>query len=78
MGTTCLPSLISAILLIPAMYFLAKILFDKKIALITAFLTTFSPWIHIFARHAHEAVPTTLFIVLSLIFLVKYKKNKNR
>ncbi|MCR4329716.1 MAG: glycosyltransferase family 39 protein [Candidatus Roizmanbacteria bacterium] len=74
--TTRLPSLIAAILLIPAMYFLAKILFDKKIALVTAFLTTFSPWIHILARHAHEAVPMTLFLVLSLIFLIRLSQKR--
>lgn len=74
--TTRLPALISAILLIPAMYFLAKLLFNKRIALITAFLTTFSPWIHILARHAHEAIPMTLFLVLSLIFLIHFGQKK--
>jgi len=75
---TRLPSLISALLLIPAMYLLSKQFFNERIALITAFLTTFSPWVHILARHAHEAVPTTLLIVLSLIFLLGYAKQKNQ
>ncbi len=61
---------------VPLMYFLVKELFNKeKIALISSFLTTLSPGIYILTRHAHEGVIGTFFILLSLLFLLKYLKS---
>ncbi len=62
---------------VPLMYFLAKELFgNKKIALITAFLTSLSPGIYLLSRHAHEGVSGTFFILLTCLFLIKYLKSK--
>ncbi|OGK09229.1 hypothetical protein A2767_06830 [Candidatus Roizmanbacteria bacterium RIFCSPHIGHO2_01_FULL_35_10] len=62
---------------VPLMYFLAKELFSKeKVSLLSAFLTSLSPGIYILTRHAHEGVIGTFFILLSLLFLVKYLKSQ--
>ena len=70
-------NIIIGVAFVPLMYFLAKELFNKdKISLISAFLTSLSPGIYILSRHAHEGVIAIFFILLSLLFLVKYLKSQ--
>ena len=70
-------NILIGILFVPLMYVLAKELFNKtKISLLTAFLTSLSPGIYILSRHAHEGVIGTFFILLSLLYLVKYLTSK--
>ncbi len=58
-------------------YFLSKELFNnKKIALISAFLMSVSPWMNTISRQAHEAGLTAFFITLSLIFFLRFIKNR--
>lgn len=69
-------NIVIGIAFIPLMYLLTKELFkNAKIALISSFLTSLSPGIYILSRHAHEGVIGTFFILLSLLFLVKYLKS---
>jgi 4-amino-4-deoxy-L-arabinose transferase-like glycosyltransferase len=74
-----LPTIIAAILLIWAGYFLALSFFNnQRLALITAFLLSTSPWLNgLFSHHAHEAVLTTLFLTLGLFFLLNYIKQNS-
>lgn len=69
-------NIVVGIAFVPLMYFLVKELFKKeRIALIAAFLTSLSPGIYLLSRHAHEGVIGTFFILLSLLFLLKYLKS---
>lgn len=70
-------NLITGLLLIPAVYFLARELFgNKKIALIASFLISLSVWIYILSRHAHEGTLSAFFTLLSLFFLIQSNKKK--
>src|SRR3989338_8778590 len=70
-------NLVIGLAFIPLIYFLTKELFkNEKISLISAFLTSLSPGIYILSRHAHEGVIGTFFVLLSLLYLVKYLKSK--
>lgn len=69
-------NILIGIAFVPLIFILTKELFkNEKIALIAAFLTSLSPGIYILSRHAHEGVIGTFFILLSLLFLVKYLKS---
>jgi 4-amino-4-deoxy-L-arabinose transferase-like glycosyltransferase len=72
-----LPNALFGVLTIPLVYFLVKMLFKKeKIAFFMAFLLSINPW-HIFlSRGTAEPVMALFFIVLMLIFLVKFFQNK--
>ena len=64
------------ILFVPLIYLLAKEFFKNGVvALLSAFFTSLSPGIYLLSRHAHEGVIGTFFLLLSLLFLVKYLKS---
>ena len=59
-------------------FFITKELFNnEKIALLSSFLTSLSPGIYILTRHAHEGVLSAFFILLTLLFLVKFIKTNS-
>jgi len=63
---------------VPLVYFVIKEMFgDEKIALIGSFLTSISLWIHILSRQAHEGVICAFFILLAVLFLIKYLKKQH-
>lgn len=58
-------------------FFLAEEIFaNKKVSLLTAFLTAVSPWIQMMGRQAHEVVLASFLITLALLFLIKFTKTK--
>lgn len=75
--STRLPTYLAAAGLIWIMYFLIKELSEnKRQALIGASLVSLSPWINTISRHAHEVIVATFFIMLGLLFLIKYVKKQ--
>jgi len=52
---------------------LGRILFDKKTALIAAFLASINPWMIFIGRTTYEMVPATFFYFLGIYFLIKEK-----
>src|SRR3989344_2246048 len=58
------------------LYLITKLLYDKKIALISSILLTFSPF-HISMSLAEMDVAMAFFVLLSLFFFVKSLKEKN-
>jgi hypothetical protein len=68
-------SIIFGSLTIIALYFLTKEMFNKKIALISSFLLTFSAY-HILTTLTEMDIAMTFFIILSSYFLIKYLKEK--
>jgi 4-amino-4-deoxy-L-arabinose transferase-like glycosyltransferase len=71
-------SAIFGTLTIPAVYLLAKTLFDRRIALLAALLlATFPPHIH-FSRIGLNNIADPLFGVLALAFLARGIKNNRR
>lgn len=57
-------------------YFLAKEMFNEKVALLSSFFVSISPWHFIFSRIAFHAITAPFFFVLGLYFLVKGIKDK--
>jgi len=75
--STRLVSNIAGILIVLAVFFLTRSLFENNIiSLIASFLTALSPALYLLSRQAHEGVLASLFILLSLIFLIKFSKTK--
>ena len=73
--STRLPAIIIGILFPIILYFLTKKLFEREdISLVAALLASVSPWIQIMSRHAHESLPATFFITLSLTILLYLKE----
>lgn len=70
-------NILIGILFVPLMFFLARELFkSEKVALLSAFLTSFMPGLYILSRHAHEGVSSYFFTLLSMLFLIRLiKKN---
>ncbi len=69
-----LTMIIYGLLTIVAVYFLGKELFNSKIALIVAFLTSILPWhIHL-SRIGLELIPSVFWITLGIFFLYKSLK----
>ncbi len=62
-------------LTIVSTYLLAKELFNKKIALISALLVSVSPHHLIFSRWAHEGILVPFFVTLGVFFALKALKN---
>lgn len=75
-----LPSMVFSILIIPAVYYLAKIIFkEEKIALFSAFFAAINPWFIIWGGRALADLPMAFFMVLSLYFLIKStEENKTK
>ncbi len=68
-------NIVIGVAFVPLIYLLIKELFNKdKIALIGAFLVSVSTWIHIMSRQAQEGVICAFFILLALLFLIKFVK----
>src|SRR3989344_502950 len=75
--STRLLSYVVGILFPLLIYFLSKELFNnKKIALISAFLMSVSPWMNTLSRQAHEASLAAFFITLALIFFLRFMKRR--
>jgi 4-amino-4-deoxy-L-arabinose transferase-like glycosyltransferase len=56
-------------------YFLAKELTKRKdVALVAAFLSSFSPWIQIMSRHLHEILIIYAIISLAVIYMLRFSK----
>ena len=66
-----LPAAIIGIFTVLALYFLAKELFDKKVALLSAFLLTISPWHIQFSRIGFRAILLPFFFCWGLFFFFK-------
>lgn len=68
-------NIVIGVLFVPLIFFVIKeLLKNEKIALIGAFLTSVSTWIHIMSRQAQEGVVCTFFILLATLFLIKFTK----
>ncbi len=73
--STRLLNKVLGILLVPTVYIIALALFKKKrVALLSAYLTSLAPWIFIISRHAHEGVLLAFFLLWALYFTIKYKE----
>lgn len=66
-----LPAAIFGILTVPVVFFLAKELFDKKVALLAAFLLAISPWHIQFSRIAFRAILLPFFFCWGLYFFFR-------
>lgn len=67
---------IAGILFPLLMYVVSRKLFKSdKIALISAFLMSVSPWIQTISRQAHEATLAAFFITITLIFFLRFIKS---
>ena len=73
--STRLTAVAYGIFSIIAIYFLGKELFNRKIALLTAFLLTISPWHIHFSHVGFDIIAPVPWIILSLLFLQKSLKN---
>ncbi len=78
LGALRLPSIIVGALTVPAIYFLARTLFDRRTAIIAALLlTTFPPHVH-FSRLALNNIVDPFLGTLALAFLFRGLKNGRR
>ena len=59
-----------------AMYLVVRELFDKKTALIAAFITAVNPWQIFIGRTTYETVPAMLFFLLGIYFLLREKSSR--
>ncbi|MEM7114055.1 MAG: glycosyltransferase family 39 protein [Chloroflexota bacterium] len=66
-----LPAAIFGILTVPAIYLLAKELFDKNVALLAAFLMAISPWHIPFSRVGFRAILLPFFVCWGLYFFFR-------
>lgn len=68
-------NIVIGMLFVPLIFLVIKELFkNEKIALIGAFITSASTWIHIMSRQAQEGVICAFFILLAWLFLTKFVK----
>lgn len=74
--TVRLPSALTGILAILALYLLVKNLFNQKIALIAAALAAISPWHLQFSRAAFESNVSLTIVLFGAILLIYGLKNK--
>lgn len=75
---TRLPTTLVGIALPLLFYFVTKELLQRKsIALVAAILASFSPWLQILSRHAHEAVIAYACIIGAIWFTLRYQKNNS-
>jgi 4-amino-4-deoxy-L-arabinose transferase-like glycosyltransferase len=75
--STRLLNKVLGILLVPTVYITALALFKKKkIAMLSAYLTSLAPWIYIISRHAHEGVLLVFFLLWALYFTVRYQEDR--
>ena len=71
-------NILVALSFVPLMYWLSNELFNnKKISILASFFVSCSPWVFILTRHAHEGALSSAFILLSLIYLIKFHKQRS-
>lgn len=76
--STRLPSVFYGTLSIIAIYFLARPLFEKNIALISALLLSISPWhIHLSRMSPEGLTPLVFLLILGTLFFIKSRENPN-
>lgn len=68
------PNIILACLFPVLFYSILKKVFDEKSGLVGAFLVSFSPWIYLLSRQAHEGVLCAFLILLGINALLNYQK----
>src|SRR3989344_6498085 len=73
---TRFPSALFGVFAVMATYLLSKELFDKKVALLAAFLLAISPWHIVASRNAFESDLLVFFITISTYFFLVGLKNK--
>src|SRR3989338_3236465 len=73
---TRLPSALFGVFAVFATYLLSKRLFDKRVALLAAFLLAISPWHIVASRNAFESDLLVFFITISTYFFLVGLKNK--
>ena len=72
------PAAIFGILSVPAMYYLAHELFDKRIAILSALFTTFSGFLIYYSQEARVyTMSMFLYICLLYIYIKSYKTGKS-
>lgn len=69
--STRLPAAIIGILTVLVIFYLAKEIFGKKVALISALLLSISPWHIQFSRIAFEAILLPFLFSLAVLFFIK-------
>lgn len=75
-STRLLAKFMGLILIILIYYLTLRIFNNKTIALISIILASVSPWIYLFSYQAHETTLATVFVGLSLLFLLKSVQEK--
>lgn len=70
-------SVFYGILAIFALYFLAKEMFNKRVALLSSFFLAISPWHIHFSRIGFQLISSVFWVILSLYLFVKSLKNFN-
>lgn len=73
---TRFPSAVFGTLTVAATYFLAKQLFDKRVALVSALFLAISPWHIVASRNAFESDLLSFFIATGTFFFLKATKEK--
>lgn len=68
-------AILTGSLLIPAVFYFAKMFLSNKRALLAAILTSISPILIWYSAEARPYIPALLFCLLSLIFWEKYQKS---
>jgi len=72
-----MPAIVFGSLLVPLIYLFVKEYFrNKDLALITAFLTAFSPWDVVQSRSGSEPIVALFFTLLAWLFLKKWVKKQ--
>jgi len=71
-----LASVFLGIFSILAVYIFMKEISNKSVAIFSSILLTLSPWHIIVSRATHEVITSFLFLVISLLFLIKFLKSK--
>jgi len=75
--STRLPAAVAGILTVVVLFYLARELFDEKIALTAALFLCVSPWHLHFSRMAFRAILLPLFFSLGLFFFLKSRSQKS-
>jgi len=71
-----LPAALSGILSVILTYLIAKKLFNKKTALLSAFFLSVSPWGLVYSRYAFPSTLLLFFFLLGFYFILNYDNNK--
>jgi 4-amino-4-deoxy-L-arabinose transferase-like glycosyltransferase len=66
------------ILIVIGTFFLVKEIFNEKVALISSFLVSISPWALQYSRIAWELITTPPFVIFGIFFLIRGVKKLNK